>query len=190
MPNIMDKVDLPQGIERFLNIGNTKTNTRKTKGKSDVSESRRSEFSEILEQAAMESNPLGPLQDIAPSEEAVQGLIDAVQSAGNDLKRRPLPDEFLQYKKAIRNFIHYVVENCYELQELQGIVKKTSFRGKSEWRTTIFRQVQIVDQKLNQLAADMITRHISELDLKTKINEITGLLVDLTITGRIRERDE
>ena len=186
----MDKVDLPQGIERFLNLGNIRTSAQKTKGKTGVRESRRSDFSDILEQATAESGPLGPLPEITPSEEAVQGLIDAVQSAGNNLKRKPLPDEFLEYKKAVRNFIHYVVENCYELREFQTAVKKTSSPGKSEWRTRIVHQVHIVDKKLNQLAEDMITRHISELDLKNKIDEITGLLVDLTVTGKIRERDE
>jgi hypothetical protein len=186
----MDKVDVSQGIERFLNIGNTKTATRKTHGKTGTRESSRSEFSEILESSFMESNALGPIPEITPSEEAVQELLDAVQSTGNELKRKPLPNELLEYKKAVRNFIHYVLENCYELLEVQGIVKKTTFRGKTEWKTTIFHQVRIVDQKLNQLAAETLTRHISELDLRTKVDEITGLLVDLTVTGRIRERDE
>ena len=190
----MDKVDSSQGIERFLNIGNVignvKTEARKTRGKASLREGRRTEFSKILEQSIHESGALGPLPDIAPSEEAVQELIDTVQSTGDDLRRRPLQEQLLKYKKAVRIFLHYVVENCYELQELQGVVKKTVFRGKTEWRTKTFQQVRIVDHKLNQLAADIITKHITELDLKSKIDEITGLLVDLTATGRIRERDE
>ena len=184
---IMDKVDFPQGIEKLLNMGNLRPEARKTKGNR---ESRRTEFTQILEQSIFELGNLGPLPEINPSEEAAQGLLDEVHSRGNDLKRKPLPEELLQYKKAVRNLLHYVVENCYELQEVQGIVKKTVFRGKSEWRTTVFHQVQIVDKRLNQLAADIITRHIAELDLASRIDEITGLLVDLTITGKIRERDE
>ena len=186
----MDKVDLVQGIEKLLNMGNVKTERRKAQGKAGLGESRRKEFTGVLERSFMESDSLGPLPDISPSEEAVQELIDTVQSTGDDLRRRPLPDELFLYKRAVRNFLHYVVENCYEMQESQGIAKKTAYRGKSEWRTTIFHQVRIVDQQLNQLAADILTKHIFELDLKSKIDEITGLLVDLTVTGRIKERDE
>jgi len=184
----MDKVDFPHGVERFLNVGaGAKIDARKTREKGGP---RRSEFNKILEYSTLEFGELGPLSEISPSEEAVQELIDEVQSTGNDLKRRPLAGELLRYKKAVRNFLHYVVENCYELRELQGIVKKTVIRGKTEWKTTIFHQVRVVDQKLNQLAADIITKHISELELQSKIEEITGLLVDLTVTGKIRERDE
>jgi uncharacterized protein YaaR (DUF327 family) len=182
----MDKIDFPHGIERFLNAG-TQSEARKTKEKAGP---RRREFNNFLECQLLESGELGPLSEISPSDEAVQELIDEVQSTGNDLKRRPLADELLRYKKAVRNFLHYVVENSYELRELQGIVKKTVIRGKTEWKTTIFHQVRVIDQKLNQLAADIITKHISELDLQSKIEEITGLLVDLTVTGKIRERDE
>ena len=186
----MDKVDFPHGIERLLNSGSIKTESRKSRGKAGVNDSRRTAFSEILGQSILKSSYLGPLPDISPSEEAVQELIDAVQSKGDDLKRRPFPEELLQYKKAVRDFLHYVVENCYELQETQGIVKKRIIRGKTEWKSKDFHQLHIIDQKLNQLAADIITKHISDLDLASKVDEITGLLVDLTVTGRIRERDE
>jgi len=185
----MDKVDFPHGVERFLNAG-TKTEARRAREKAGPRENRRSEFSGILERSILESSELGPLSEIAPSENAVQGLIDEVYSTGNDLKRRPLQEELLRYKKAVRNFLHYVVENGYEAQKLQGIVKKTVIRGKTEWRTTVFHQVQIIDQKLNQLAADIITKHISELDLHSKVEEITGLLVDFIVTGKVKERDE
>jgi hypothetical protein len=40
------------------------------------------------------------------------------------------------------------------------------------------------------LAAEILSKQITELELKSRVDEITGLLVDLTITGKIRERDE
>jgi uncharacterized protein YaaR (DUF327 family) len=139
----------------------------------------------------------GPLRETAPSEEALQELLDSVHGAGDDLKRRPFPDAILNYKQAVRNFLHYVVQNSYDLQEVQGIKKKTSFQGSAAdtpggtvWKSKVYHQIQIIDQKLEILAADILAKQIAELDLKSRIDEIRGLLVDLTVTGKIKERDE
>jgi uncharacterized protein YaaR (DUF327 family) len=129
---------------------------------------------------------MGPLRDIEPSEEALQELLDNVRGAGDDLKNRPFPQEILKYRQAARDFLHYVLENGYKLEEFQGIKKKVAFRGETEWKATVYHQIRVVDQKLDQLAADILSRHITQLDLKAKIDHITGLLVDLTVSGKIQ----
>jgi uncharacterized protein YaaR (DUF327 family) len=190
----MDKLDFSQGIEKALNTGNlnhtllesTKTETRKTKEKTGPRDSGRASFprgkgfSNALERSILDLGDLGPLATVAPSEEAMQELLDAVQSAGNDLKHRAFPDEILSYKKAVRNFLHYVIENSYKLEQTQ-----TALGKKKDLKPYV--HIRIIDQKLEELAAGILTRQISQLDLKTKLEEITGLLVDLTVTGRISQ---
>ncbi|MDR1863487.1 MAG: DUF327 family protein, partial [Treponema sp.] len=131
----MDKVDFSNNPAAFLNsslYGGVKKEAKKAGKKGELREGRNLQFSEVLEDSAVDSAlSLGPLEDIAPSEEAVQELLDAVRSAGDDLSKRPLPDEIVKYKRAVRNFLHYVVENGYAVEEQNGIpnAQKPGYKG-------------------------------------------------------------
>ena len=188
----MDKVDTSSSffnpaVLQNLKQGTTAPGSKKTKRNNEPGYIRQSPFSEILENA-WGLYDLGPLRELAPSEEALTELKDALQSAGSDLKERPFADEILKYKKAVRNFIHYVVENSYEIDKNHGIKRKIMVRGEVKWNETVYHQVRVVDQKLDELAAAILSGQASALERVSKIDEITGLLIDLTITGDIRER--
>jgi len=165
-----------------------KQEPRKTRGKSDGSGKTRGVnktlFSEVLEKTA--SAELGPIRELAPSEEALTELMDEVHSSGSDLRDRPFHAEILRYKKAVRNFINYVIENGYELQRSSGIKQKVMIEGVSDWKTTVYYQINVVDRKLEELAAAILSGQSTQLERVSKLDEITGLLVDLTISGAIR----
>ena len=177
------KPGTPGGIR-----GRGSSDTKKA-GKGELQGSRKTGFSEILDNFSPVGE-LGPIRELAPSEEALTELMDAVHSAGSDLKDRPFPDEILRYKKAVRNFVHYVVENGYELQQVQGMKKKVKLHGEADWKATVYYQVRVIDQKLEELAAAILSGQASQLERVSKLDEITGLLVDLTVTGVIKERDD
>jgi len=90
----------------------------------------------------------------------------------------------------VRNFVHYVVENSYEVQSVTGLKKKIVVHGETRWIEVNYRQVQVIDRKLEELAAGILSGQITQLERVSKIDEITGLLVDLTISGAIKERNE
>jgi uncharacterized protein YaaR (DUF327 family) len=193
----MDKVDFSNNPAALLNsqlFNNPKTDAKKAKGKGGAGSTR---FSETLERSFLETlGDMGPLQDTAPSEEAVQELLDNVRSSGDDLKNRPFPAEILNYKKAVRNFIHYVVENGYALVESDGVpnAQRPGYKG-SLWEPQArkahhYHGIQVIDRKLDELAAGILSGQTGQLERVAKLDEITGLLVDLTVTGKIRERDE
>ena len=181
----MDRLDFSQGAEKALNAAimganaGPRTETRKTR-KQSSSDIRQKGFSQVLEYSLFETRDLGPLQSTDPSEEAVQELLDEVRSTADMLKRRPLPDEILEYKKAVRNFLHYVVENCFEIRTSYA-VKKKAFVDKPR----MYQQVNVVDRKLEELASGILLKQINDLGLNEKLDEITGMLVDLTVTGKI-----
>jgi len=186
----MDKVDTSSSpLFNPSLLPNLKPDTKKTRSKGEGRLNRHSRFAEILDNFGPVRD-LGPLTELEPSEEALTELMDAVHSAGSDLKERPFRDEILRYKKAVRNFIHYVVENSYELKEIQGVKKKVIIGGETRWNSKVHHQVQVVDKKLEELAAAILSNQLSLLDRVSKIDEITGLLVDLTISGDIKERDD
>ena len=188
----MDRVDSSAVslLNAALNSGlktTVKTTVKKTASKEESKGTRKSRFSEILETFVP---TLGPLRELAPSEEALTELMDAVHSAGSDLKDRPFPGEILRYKKAVRDFVHYIVENGFEVQKNQGIKKKVVVRGETTWHAGVFHQVRVIDQKLEELAAAVLSGQTNQLERVSKLDEITGLLVDLTISGAIRERND
>ena len=185
----MDKVDFTGAslIGTSLRPG-VKPEPKKTRGKGENKSIYKSQFSEMLEKSAL--TELGPLRELAPSEEALSELMDEVHSAGSDLIDRPFHDEILKYKRAVRNFMHYVIENGYELQTIPGIKKKVVVRGEARWKDVVYHQVQVVDRKLEELAAAILSGQTTQMERVSKLGEITGLLVDLTISGAIRKNDD
>jgi uncharacterized protein YaaR (DUF327 family) len=168
----MAKVDFPEGALSFLNpaaYSALKAETKKTKDKT-AQGVQKPRFSRVLEDAER-TEEAEALPDLPVSEEALQELLDDVHICGDELKRRPFPEEIKQYKRAVRNFLHYVVENSYTLEE------RTS--GVNLLRRKKFTLVQVVDRKLESLAASILANQVTQIELLARIDEIAGLLVNL-----------
>ncbi|GHT59002.1 hypothetical protein FACS1894109_14130 [Spirochaetia bacterium] len=182
----MAKIDFPDPGSSFLNpasYANVKAETKKAQDKAGVKKSR---FSSILETTREEAaTELGSPQELPASEEAVNQLLDEVRSAGDELRNRPFPEEIIRYKRAVRDFLHYVKENAYAVEEQVGVPNylKPRYKGprgtpKSQDRTG-FHIIQVVDKKLEDMAAMLMTNQMNQLELLARLEEITGLLVDL-----------
>jgi uncharacterized protein YaaR (DUF327 family) len=175
----MDKVDFTAPSLAGATLQrNAKQETKKAKAENRGGP--RTFFSDILESFAPQRE-LGSLKEFAPSDEALATLKDAVHSAGDALRDRPFQKEILEYKKAVRNFINYVVANAFEIEKSQ------TRRG---GRQKIYSQIGVIDGKVEELAAAILSGQTSQLERVSKLDEIKGLLVDLTITGVIKERNE
>jgi uncharacterized protein YaaR (DUF327 family) len=173
----MDKIDFTAAS--LLNPP-LKRNSKQEAKKTGEKGGPRTFFSDILETFTSQRE-LGPLREFAPSDEALTTLLDAVHSAGNELRDRPFQKEILDYKKAVRNFVNYVVENAFELEKTKALR-----HGKQK----IYSQIRIIDSKLEELAAAILSGQTGQLEMVSRLDEIKGLLVDLTITGVIKERNE
>jgi len=173
----MDKIDFTTAS---LLSPTLKRNSKQEAKKTGEKGGPRTFFSDILESFAPQGE-LGPLKEFAPSDEAFTALMDAVHSAGNELRDRPFQKEILAYKKAVRNFVNYVVENAFEMEKTQ-----TRRSGKQK----IHSQIRVIDSKLEELAAAILSGQTGQLEMVSRLDEIKGLLVDLTITGVIKERNE
>ena len=175
----MDKIDFTVSSPLAPTLQrNSKQETKKTKAKGGPG----TFFSNILESFTPQRE-LGPLREFAPSDEALTALMDAVHSTGNELRDRPFQKEILEYKRAVRDFVNYVIENAYG-------VNKTQTRHRELKSLKPHVQIQVIDRKLEELAAAILSGQTTQLERVSKLDEIKGLLVDLTITGVIRERDE
>ena len=99
-------------------------------------------------------------------------LVDAVFAAGDRLRERSDRQTLAEYKEAVRNFLSAVVSRGIEVEE------HTS--GAHISRRKRYSIVQVIDRKLEQLAAGLIADQKSQLEVLAKIDEINGLIVDLT----------
>jgi uncharacterized protein YaaR (DUF327 family) len=152
--------------------------------KVSAGKARPARFAALLEESreAAESRPPEASPD---GETALQELLDEVHSSGDDLKQRPFPEEVKRYKKAVRNFLHYIVERGYTAEQQTGIPNslKPAFnrrRGTAQsWDRTVYTLIQVADRKLEQLAAGIMAGQLPQLELLARVDEINGILIDL-----------
>lgn len=169
----MAKVDFPEGSSPFFNpiaYSQVKKEEKKVKGHGKVPA-----FSKLLETAEADEAPetaQTALDHVSPSEEVLKALLDDIHQAGEALSAKPIMDTIKRYKEAVRAFLHYVVENGYTAEERMS--------GFNILKRKKFTLVQVVDRKLEQLAAGILSGQRTQLDILARVEEINGLLVDLT----------
>ncbi|MBN1520716.1 MAG: YaaR family protein [Spirochaetales bacterium] len=123
----------------------------------------------LREAERADSTPAAEGQPFSHAEAAE--LLDAVTVAGELLKRDATTDAIKGYKKAVRDFVHYVVERAYDVDE--------HVSGRSVLKRKKFTTVTVIDEKLERLAADVLSAQRDKLDILRRLDEIHGLLVDL-----------
>ena len=160
-----------------------KDDAKKTKG---IRRAGKTQFSRLFDEIrGKTSGELGPLENLPVSEETLNLLMDEVRSAGDILRDRPFPDEILRYKQSVRNFMHYIVENCYSLDHETGIPKflKHGYKGHrgtpEAMKQITYTKIQVIDKKLEDMAAMLLSSQMQQLELTSRLEEIKGLLIDL-----------
>ena len=181
----MSNVNFPDGSVPIFNpaaYGEASAETRKTNtpalGKSlknkKTAEAKNS-FVSFFEKAV-----LGKVKDLPVSEDSLHELLDEVHNTGDALSKRPFPPEIKAYKDAVRNFIHYVVENSYDTEEQTGKPKiRKQADGIEIQQQKKYTLIKIIDSKLEGMAAAILRGQLNQLEILEKIDEIKGLLVDL-----------
>ena len=172
----MAKVDFPDSSNIFYNPAtyeNAKAELKKAQDK-EIKGPKKAKFSSILEnEVKSEATETREIRDLPPSQENLELLLDDVHNSGDILKQRPFPEEIKQYKKAVRNFLHYIIENGYAVEK--HISPNTNVLKPKKIHTI----VQVVDQKLEQLAAGILSGQLTQLNILARVDEINGILVDL-----------
>jgi len=139
-------------------------------------------FDEIRNSAA---GDVGAAASLPECEETLDFLMDEVRSTGDALRGRPFPEEILRYKRSVRNFIHYVVKNGFELSHETGIPKflKANYKGPrgtpEAMKQLGYTKIRVIDERLETLAAMLLSSQKQQIEIASRLEEITGLLVDL-----------
>ena len=168
----MANIAFPDGSSPLFNpaaYGEASQEAKKTKIPSGKSKSRgdaKSSFVSFFEHTIM-----GKIKDLPQSEESLHELLDEIHNTGDALSKRPFLSEISAYKTAVRNFINYVVENTFDTEEYTS--------GANILKRKKFTLVQVIDTKLEGMAAAILKGQLNQLEILEKLDEIKGLLVDL-----------
>lgn len=106
-----------------------------------------------------------------PLEDAIIKLKDDVDIAGDNLKAGSSMEAFTAYRRAVSDFMRFVVHCNYEVDMQES--------GRNILRRKRYYILRIVDEKLDHLAADFLVNHYDKLTMLARIDEINGILVDL-----------
>jgi uncharacterized protein YaaR (DUF327 family) len=105
------------------------------------------------------------------SRAGLEELLDEVHGAGDALKENPSVDLVQAYKKAVRDFVHFVVERSFSVEQ------KSS--GRNILKRNVYFRVSVIDASLEKLAAEILRNQRDNLEILRRVDEINGLLVDL-----------
>lgn len=125
---------------------------------------------EPAEQQVLSTNNMLPDNfESLPFDDKLTALVDGVYAAGDELKKKPFTDTFIVYKQSLSRFMRFVVDNSYELEIRE--------QRKGKKRRQLIT-VQIINTKLDELAAGILYNQADQLKILAKIDEIHGILVD------------
>lgn len=119
-------------------------------------------FSEVLQTEAVEVRDI----DLAAA-------LEEVEEYAQRLRESPILENLLRYKKKVRAILLFLVEQSYDVRENAVY----DFQG----RRRLLVLVESIDQRLEDLTRDFLSRQTSSLDLVGRLDEIRGLLLDLQI---------
>ncbi|MEE8441273.1 MAG: YaaR family protein [Spirochaetia bacterium] len=126
-----------------------------------------SELGDLTESSEVESIDRTPEESDAEAAE----LLDAVFESGDNLKDHTDLGSLRAYKDAVRRFLSVVVKRGIDVEQQQS--------GADVLKRKRYTLIRVIDDKLERLAAAMISNQRSQMELLARIDEINGLIVDL-----------
>lgn len=103
--------------------------------------------------------------------EKMNSMMKSIEVQGEKLAEHRTIDDLRKYKKMVKEFMEEAVNSGLQLEEQRGFNR----RG----RTKVYKIVKEVDNRLTQLANDVINKEKTRLDILGKVGEIQGLLINI-----------
>ena len=101
----------------------------------------------------------------------IEDLLDRVNEAGDHLRESQTLGAIRAYRSAVSAFLRYVVAHVLQVSE------HTS--GANVLKRKKFTLVEVIDRKLESLAAAVLEGQADQLEILKRLEEMGGLIVDL-----------
>jgi len=144
--------------------------------KKRLEQSKRAKFKDLLKKPV---DVLESLDGLPPEiagmeyEQAVTYLLDNVTLAADNFKNNPYTGAFAEYRTKVTQFLRFVEKRAYEVE---SSVSRPTYRVPNPKKKYL---IKVIDDKLEQLARDILYNQAEQLSMLAKADEINGLLVDL-----------
>lgn len=172
------------GLQNATNKAAQDAKTEKTNNKSKIS------FKDALKnkESAMEFELTGLPPEIADMtiEDAAIYLKDKVDLSGDKFAESSSPENILEFKTAVQQFIKFVIYNNFEVTVNSRKLRKPrktllnsfstySLPPKMEDKKV---KIQVINEKLDALTRDMLMNQQNNLKTLNQMEEIKGLIID------------
>ncbi len=104
----------------------------------------------------------------------LEEILDHLYQLGESLKSEQTISNLKKYRESIKNFFKYVVNNGIEAEKVTGVRNPRTMEQKQ------YTLIRMVDGKLEKLAAYIISSQRNQIDILKGVDEIYGLLINLT----------
>lgn len=110
----------------------------------------------------------------------VQQLVEELDSRGQALVEHPTPTHIREYQQALASFLDKTMTLSKEILRVKGKRNLSDLREGNEQKEHVI--VSTIDEKVDNLAHDVLESQQEEIRLSERIGEIQGLVVDLMST--------
>jgi len=94
-------------------------------------------------------------------------MLDRIKILGQRLKASRSPADAAEYKRQIQEFLSYILGNCYRVR-----------RGANRYGQWLV-WVETVNSHIEEITKALLEQEKTTIDLASRIDKLTGLLVDL-----------
>ncbi|UTC62745.1 YaaR family protein [Treponema sp. OMZ 788] len=130
-------------------------------------------------QETEESDYEKKLEGLTPEErkKAVDDILavlqDDVYSSGSNLAENVNAETINKYKKAVKSFVNFALQHSLN-------VKAVTSGGLNPLKQKSYVIVKVIDEKINKLTQELLFNQLEKLQILDRLDEIKGLLVNLT----------
>lgn len=103
----------------------------------------------------------------------IERLTKSLDAQAETLAKKIDIYEFEKYRRLIGELINEVVSNAYAFKKENVL----DARG----RRKVYALIQTVDERLDQMAADVINRNIDSIGVLARVDDIRGLILDMML---------
>jgi uncharacterized protein YaaR (DUF327 family) len=132
-------------------------------------------FSNILDDTQLEKSVVEGA-DLTGEREEYRGslseLLDEIYEFGDRVKKEPDKANVIAYKKAVERLVRIVLS--------KGVAVEEQTSSPNILKQKRFTLIKVIDQKLDRLVSGVLMSQRDTMDILGRIDEINGLLVDLT----------
>jgi uncharacterized protein YaaR (DUF327 family) len=96
-------------------------------------------------------------------------LVEEIARQGKRFAKNPTQELLKLYKSMIKDFLEYVTKHMLQVEHHTG----------GRLKQKIYTVTTVIDEKLNDLAAHVMSQQANNIHLLSTLDEIRGILIDL-----------